>query len=135
MKAVLKCMLWAMIAMLSSCGGKSQTETAADDQTDGQVQVLYLHGTQRCRACVAVGSYSQEVVSNLADSNVVWKEIDLSTPQGELTGDKYQIAGSGLVVVNGNRWENLTGMAFRYALTDTLKFKNDLEAKIREYLN
>lgn len=129
MKKTLNFFLVIMMIVLSSCTGGSQAEAKINSH-DNQVQVLYLHGTQRCRTCVAVGKFSQELVAEMNDKNVVWKEIDLSTPQGEKIGDKYEIIGSGLLIVKGNKWEDLTDMAFRYALSDTPKFKNELKTKI-----
>lgn len=143
MKYTLSLLAALLILALQSCSSTPQGQAGADaaaadtaaacaagQVSDSQVQVLYLHGARRCRTCIAVGKYSKELVDSLALPDVVWREVDLTTPDGEALGDRYEITGSGLVIAKGDRWENLTSMAFSSALADTPRFKAGLQDAI-----
>lgn len=131
MKTAINVFFAVMLMVLSSCtGGASAEAKSPASNTDSKVEVLYLHGKYRCATCKAVGQYSKELVQQLNNNAVVWKEVDLSTKEGEKIGDKYEVSGSGLVIVKGDKFQNLTEMAFRYAMSDTPKFKNDLKVAI-----
>ena len=69
---------------------------------------------------------------------VRFKEVDISTPQGEKIADKYRVSWSSLYV---NGWNNgkekrndLTRMGFKYARNNTAQFKTELKKKINQLL-
>ena len=112
------------------CHNKSQKAK----QTSPIVEVLYFHGKQRCATCIAVGDYAKEVVdqefTNQKKAGLVkFKEIDISTPEGEKIADRYKVTWSALYV---NQWKNgknkeQTGpvSAFENAREDTPAYKKE----------
>jgi len=67
-----------------------------------------------------------------------FKEIDISTPEGEKVADKYHVTWSSLFV---NKWQNgkevrndMTRFGFENARTNTAAFKTGLKNKINQLL-
>lgn len=124
------------------CAAKSGNTAAVQDDKD-RVEVLYLHGRQRCATCRAIEEHAAETVKTLfADEQekgtVVFRSVDISDPQNEYIAEEYQAAWSSLFV---NRWrngnqtsENLTGFAFANALTAPDRFRSTLAEKIANAL-
>lgn len=78
----MKRFLFLTIACLFSIWGMAQVAT------DTYVEVLYFHGKQRCVTCKAIEKHTKEVVdTDLAElvknGKLRFKEIDISTPEGE----------------------------------------------------
>ena len=133
----------ALMIGLISCGhqaGKAeQAETAV---TDG-VEVLYFHGKQRCATCIAIEQNARDAVEAVfADEvkrgRVVFKTVDISTPEGEALADRYEVTWSSLFV---NVWRagretrhNLTDFAFGNARKNPDAFKAGLSDQIKDGL-
>ena len=107
------------------------------------VEVLYFHGPQRCKTCVALENAAKEVVNtrfanDVKSSKVKFKEIDLSTKEGEKIGDKYEVAWSSLIIVRKDgkkeKIANLTDDGFRYAVNNKVKIQGLIADKIKEFL-
>ena len=140
MKKVL--MFFPFIIGLMSCGNAENTAAAESHEKDG-VEVIYFHGKQRCATCMAIETNANEVVNTifaneLKNGTVVFKTVDISTPEGEKIADKYEVTWSSLFV---NRWKdgkesrsNLTGFGFGNALNNPDGFKKGLADKIRQSL-
>ncbi len=108
------------------CSKKSET---------GVVEVLYMHGKQRCVTCIAIGTEAEEVVGDMTNDKVIMKTIDFSTPEGEKIADKYEIASSSLILVKDGKVENVTAMSFQYAKNNPDQFKKNLKESIQNMLN
>ncbi len=137
MKKYLIFILLAVIGLVNNAG--AQTPNKAKDG----VEVLYFHGKQRCKTCIAVGQYSKDVVNtDLAQmvkaGKLRFREIDFSTPEGEKIADQYKVSFSGLMLSQHKKGEekteDLTRFAFENAQTDTPKFKKELKIKIKDLL-
>ena len=107
------------------------------------VEVLYFHSKQRCPTCIAIGDNSKDVVDKdfakqVKAGKVTFKEIDISTPEGEKIGDKYRVTWSSLFV---NQWKNgretrndMTRFGFENARSNTTTFRTGLKNKINQLL-
>lgn len=107
------------------------------------VEVLYFHGKQRCPTCIAIGDNSKDVVNKdfakqVKTGQVKFKEIDISTPQGEKIADRYHVTWSSLYV---NQWKNgkekrndMTEFGFGNARSNTPAFRTGLKKKITQML-
>ena len=98
----MKRFLFLTIACLFSIWGMAQIAA------DTYVEVLYFHGKQRCVTCKAIEKYTKEVVNaDLAElvknGKLRFKEVDISTPEGEKLAEKYRVSWSSLYV---NKWKN-----------------------------
>lgn len=138
-KYLLLVMLMAFPFVLCQAQTKKTTSTASKPV----VEVLYFHGPQRCKTCVALEKATKEVIesqfaSQVKSGNVKFREIDLSTKEGEKLGDKYEIAWSSLVIVRKQgkkeKVADMTDDGFRYAVNDKAKIQALIKNKINEFL-
>lgn len=135
-------MIFALIIGRVSCGSGENTANAKSPEKD-RVEVIYFHGKQRCATCMAIEKNTREVINNLfanelKNGTVVFKIVDISTPEGEKIADKYEVTWSSLFV---NKWKdsketrsNLTEFAFGNARKNPDAFKKTLADKIRQSL-
>ena len=135
-------MFLTLMIGLISCGNGENTANAESPAND-RVEVIYFHCKQRCATCVAIEKNTREVIDNLfanelKDGKVVFKIVDISTPEGEKIADKYEVTWSSLFV---NKWKNgeetqnnLTEFAFGNARNNSDAFKKALADKIRQSL-
>ena len=135
-------MIFALITGLMSCGGGDNTATAKSPEKD-RVEVIYFHGKQRCATCMAIEKNAKEVVNTLftnelENGTVVFKTVDISTPEREKIADRYEVTWSSLFV---NKWKggketrnNMTEFGFGNARKNPDGFKKGLADKIRQLL-
>lgn len=135
-------MIFALITGLMSCGSGDNTATAKSPEKD-RVEVIYFHGKQRCATCMAIEKNTKEVVNTLfanelKKGSVVFKTVDISTPEGEKIADRYEVTWSSLFV---NKWKggketrnNMTEFGFGNARKNPDGFKKGLADKIRQSL-
>ena len=138
-----KTLLLALTIIITISGLYATTKAKKAKQTSPIVEVLYFHGKQRCATCIAVGNYAKEVVdqefTNQKKAGLVkFKEIDISTPEGEKIADRYKVTWSALYV---NQWKNgkeqrtdLTSFAFENAREDTPAYKKRIRELITSLL-
>ncbi len=121
----------------------AQTKTAKKIVGAPVVEVLYFHGPQRCRTCVALEKATKELIASkyveqVKAGKVKFREIDLSSKAGEKLGDKYQIAWSSLIIVrkqgNKEKVADMTDDGFRYAVNNKAKIQALIKNKINEFL-
>lgn len=131
-----------IMAVASSCVNKSVNEAYNESLSSAsKVEVVYFHGKQRCLSCRAIERFAKEVVDSGFSGNkaVIFKTVDITTPQGEQIADSYEIAGSALLIIKTEGGmesvEDMTAFAFRNARKNTPVFKRAIEDKVKEYLN
>lgn len=112
-----------MFAMLSVC----MTAMAQN------VEVLYFHGKQRCKTCMAIEKETKTVVQELKGKAKL-SVIDISTPKGKKLAQKYKVSWSSLYIVSGKgkneKAENMTRFAFSNALRNAEGFRKELKSRI-----
>lgn len=135
--------LLTLMSGLMSCVNNSESAAQAKNSVKNHVEVIYFHGKQRCATCVAIERHAKEVVdamfaNEVKDGKVVFKIVDISTPEGEALADKYEVTWSSLFV---NAWKegketrnNMTEFAFGNARRNPDSFKKGLSAQIRQAL-
>ncbi|MGL5981207.1 MAG: nitrophenyl compound nitroreductase subunit ArsF family protein [Phocaeicola sp.] len=145
MKKVIFALLVTM--SLAACGEKKSNQADVDApfsvEQEG-VEVLYFHGKQRCITCNVIESLTKEVLEEnfmeqLESGKILFKSVDISTPDGELLADKYEVTWSSLYI---NGWHlgaenrnNLTDFAFSYAKNSPDQFKEGIKKRIEELLH
>lgn len=133
----------ALFIGMTACGSKhkgsprTEPESAGNDRTE----VLYFHSKKRCATCLAIEEHTRDVVSTmfadeLKNGAVVFRVIDMTTPEGDKMADRYEVAWSSLFV---NKWKdgqetrsNLTEFGFSTARKEPELFKKELADKIRQ---
>lgn len=135
-------MIFALVIGLMSCGNSDHTANATSPEKD-RVEVVYFHGKQRCATCMAIEKNTKELVASmfadeLKKGSIVFKSVDISTPEGEAIADKYEVTWSSLFV---NKWKegkesrnNMTEFGFGNARKNPDGFKKGLAEKIRQLL-
>lgn len=135
-------LIFALIIGLTSCDNRENTTKTNSPEKD-RVEILYFHGKQRCATCMAIEKNTIEALNTmfaneLKDSTVVFKNVDISTPEGERLADKYEVTWSSLFV---NGWKNgmetsndMTKFGFANARKNPDAFKKGLADKIRQSL-
>lgn len=139
----LKYFLMGVLMVLPFACGHAQTKNASMKSASPVVEVLYFHGPQRCKTCVALQSVTKELVETkfakeLKSGRVKLREINLSSDEGEKLGDKYEIAWSSLVIVRKQgkkeKFVDLTDEGFRYAIKNKAKIQSIIQQNINEFL-
>lgn len=130
--------------LLLSCGGRQTTPEAAVsaddvllDYSPQIVNVLYFHGTQRCKTCIAVGEIVKEVVNTrFSDNkNVVFTEVNTDDPKFKAIAEKYKISWSSLVISKGENNTDMTDFAFANAIKDPDVLRAEIESVINTNLS
>ena len=115
----------------------------AQTKVKDHVEVMYFHGKQRCVTCKAIEKYAKEVVekdfaNEKKNGKVVFKVVDISTPEGAKIAKDYRVTWSSLFV---NGWKkgketrnDMTQFAFKNARKHTDDFKKGVSGKIKELL-
>ena len=126
MKKVFLTLAVAIIALSTgSCvnsktneGEKKTPELATT--TEKTIQILYFHGDRRCPTCIKVGEVSLNLYNTKYGSNstVVYKEVNIDKEENKAIAEKYQIAGSSLLIDVNGEVKKITVDAFKYAKTD-----------------
>ena len=130
------------LTLFSACREKQSRNLQLQEQTvtGDRVEVIYFHGKQRCVTCKAIEKYTKEMVNAelVKNGKLRFKEVDISTPEGEKLAEKYRVSWSSLYV---NKWKNgkeerndMTRFGFQNARNNTSAFKKELKQKINELL-
>jgi len=134
--------IFALVAVLASCGKSENTANTKSTEKD-RVEVIYFHGKQRCATCMAIEKSTEEVVNTafaneVKNGNLVFRTVDISTPEGEKIAEKYEVTWSSLFV---NKWKdgketrnNMTELGFGKARKNPDGFKKVLAEKISQSL-
>ena len=121
----------SLCLLLVSCGKSEKTEIATDpDKTC--VEILYFHGDMRCKNCYAMEKGVSELLdeqfkNEVNEGKIIFKTIDITTPEGEQIADNYGVTWSSLFL---NNWKDgkeernyLTRMGMKTAAKNTSEFK------------
>lgn len=141
MKRIALFLSLATLAMgMVSCGGsteKKSTETATIEVAEtAKVMVYYFHGKQRCKTCLAIQEIAgQTVAENFAkNDDVKFAELDYTEKANEPITNKYEVAGSSLIIVSDNEYKVLTDFAFGNALRNPNALNEEIVKVINEFL-
>lgn len=121
----------------------AKVEQVQPQKTGNRVEILYFHGKQRCATCMAIEKNTRELVNTtfakeLKNGTVVFKIVDISTPEGEKIADNYKVTWSSLYV---NKWKDgketrndMTKFGFSNARKNPDAFKNGVIQKVKSLL-
>lgn len=92
------------------------------------VKVYYFHGTRRCATCNAVEKVTREALNEYYQDKIEFQSINRELDKNMKMVRKYKISSSTLIIVNGDKVENITNEAFMNARSNPEKLK----AKVKE---
>lgn len=120
----------------------SQSKTTAKQQTP-TVEILYFHGKQRCKTCIAIEAETKalakgELAAEVKAGKVKYRVIDINTPEGKALAAKYKVTWSSLFLVQHQsgkeKSSNLTQFAFANARSNANGFRKELKDKVLKLL-
>lgn len=131
----------AVLVTSLSCNSVNGKEEKSEtlDASDEKVEVYYFHYTRRCVTCTTVENetratlnkfYSEEMKSG----DVIFKAINLDDPDSEEIAEKLKIPGQTLLIVAGDKKENLTTDAFMNAKSNPEKLRGIIKSTIDSFL-
>ena len=100
-----------------------------------KIEVYYFHYSRRCATCMAVENETKAALESLyADDMksevIVFKAVNLDEPESEAIAQKLEISGQTLLIVAGDKKENLTTDAFMNAKSNPDKLKEIIKSTI-----
>jgi hypothetical protein len=118
------------------------TSAEPDQQTGHKLIAYYFHRTQRCRTCLTIEAYTEEVLRDafpgaLATGELEWHALNVEEPANEHFVEDFQLTSSALVLVNTQNgeqeeWRNLEQVW--ELVGDELEFKTYVEAEALAFL-
>lgn len=124
-------------ATISACTGISTPETKNEKvaKQETAVEIIYFHGKQRCKTCIAIEKETKALVEGeLAElvkkDKVKFRIVDFSTDEGKKIASKYRVTFSSLFVVTPKGAEDLTRFAFANARSNAEGFRKELKDKV-----
>lgn len=137
-----------MVIAQSSCSGKTlelqPTEETSCQQKTTEVEILYMHGKQRCATCMAIEKQTQEMMTaelaQLADEGKVsLRVVDMTTDEGKELARKYRVSWSSLFLIDHtgaeDRSQDLTDFAFANARNHPDAYREELARKVRSIID
>lgn len=137
----------ACLAALTSCGNsnnKKAVATAEENLRENRVELLVFYGAQRCATCRAIEAQALELVEcsfaeELASGLLVYRTVDMTTPEGGALADHYEVASTSILLVqhlgDEELVQDLTKFAFMTARNQPDEFRDGLQKNIRDLLN
>lgn len=126
-------------ATSESCCSEKKSETksccATEAVADSEVQAYYFHATRRCATCEAVEKVTAETIEEDFKGKVAFVSINREENKENPLLEKYKVDGQTLILVKGDKVENLTTTAFLNARSNPEKFKEKLKSSINTLLN
>ena len=139
MKKITIMLLAALLstATISACTGISTPETKKEKvaKQEAAVEIIYFHGKQRCKTCIAIEKETKALVEGeLAElvkkGKVKFRIVDFSTDEGKKIASKYRVTFSSLFVVTPKGAEDLTRFSFANARSNAEGFRKELMDKV-----
>lgn len=118
----------------SSVNGKNEKKETASVKAD-KIEVYYFHYTRRCATCLAVEDETKAALEDLYSSEInnkkiTFKSVNLDEPDSDELATKLEISGQTLLIVAGDKKENLTTDAFMNARSNPEKLKEIIKSTI-----
>jgi hypothetical protein len=120
------------VGMVACSGGKTKSVAENQQTKKDVVEVLYFHGTQRCKSCVEAERIVQSVLAEqyteaIEQGKLRYRTIDIINDED--IANEYEVVWSSLLLVdydtNGERIiEDLTDVAFLNADRLSIELSN-----------
>lgn len=130
--------LMILFVSLLSCNAQSDDQKDTDQTlSTSNVEVYYFHFSRRCATCQAVEEESEKALRELYPEKVkageiVFLSLDLEDESNTPLAEKYDVSVQTLLVVKGDKKDNLTNTAFMHARSNPEKLKKALRESIEK---
>ena len=134
------------LILLGSCKQQHNAkiaETLTEPSQKG-IEVIYFFGKQKCSSCVAMEKFAKEAIDSvfpdkIKDGSIVFKSVDINTPEGEKLADLFEVSSSSLYIVNNNHSTpekvDMTAFGFLNARKNRQVYKQGIIDQINKFLN
>ena len=134
------------LSILSSCQSKQNDEKSGitESNVTAPIEVIYFYGKQRCATCMAMEKFAKEAIDSVfpeqvKNGTILFRSIDITTPDGEKLADSFEITSSSLFIVDNSQKiperENMTTFGFRNARNNREVYKQGIIDQINKFLN
>lgn len=113
----------------SACCATEKKDDSCCSTKEGKVTAYYFHNTRRCATCKAVEVVATEA---LKADNICLKSINLEEAEGKSLAATLKVSGQTLLIVAGEKQENLTNFAFLNARSNPELLKIKIKAAVKE---
>jgi hypothetical protein len=130
-------LLFTSVSCNSVNGKENQTEEISIGT--GKVEVYYFHYTRRCATCTAVENVTKAALEEfygeeIKNGSIVFTAVNLDESDSEEIAEKLGISGQTLLVVAGDKKENLTTDAFMNAKSNPEKLREIIKSTIDPFV-
>jgi len=137
-------LLISLITISCADNSKKETNQTTVDLGKDRIEVLDFYGKHRCTSCINIESHTKAVLAeNYAkeqeDKQVIFKLIQWDKPENEALTDKFQAAGTSLIlyrIKDGKEYiTDITDFAFKKSDDKTAfskGFKARLDAELKK---
>jgi predicted membrane-bound dolichyl-phosphate-mannose-protein mannosyltransferase len=125
-------LLLAVVSVTAQCCNSSaQKSDNNQDKTEevaeaSNVEVYYFHATRRCATCQAVEEVTKEALTEKYGEDVSFKSINREEEKNHPMIAKHNVSGQTLLIIKGDKVENITNYAFMNARTNPEKLKSKI---------
>jgi len=124
-------------AMLTCNAQDASKQSKSETISNNNIEVYYFHFERRCATCMAVENESEKALNELypekmKSGEMTFLSVNLEEKTNEALAEKLNVDGQTLLVVKGDKKENLTNKAFMYARTAPAKLKEALKETIEK---
>ena len=142
MKKNILLLIGIAIAFLSAEAQQTEEKSSKQEITS-KVDVYYFHGDRRCKTCKAVGSvtheYLKEAYAKEVEAGIVnFHDVNYDQDENKELAKKMEVSGSSLLVKKTQgtlvRVENITNLAFMYAIANPDQLKITIKKKIDDII-
>jgi len=141
MKTIFKSFTIISFMFLFIACGNSQSDQGKNDETPteygiSKVEVYYFHTDRRCKTCLNIEEVAHNLIkSDYADQDVKFYSINFDKNENKSIAEKYNVTWSSLFVTSGEKFEDLTDLAFQVANSEPQKLSDRMKEVIDLYLN
>ena len=104
-------LIFALFFFMMSCSNRNEASKNVKSQSASEgtfVEILYFHSDMRCKNCYAMEKGVSELLDDqfkeeVKDGKIIFKTIDITTPEGEQIADNYGVTWSSLYL---NNWKD-----------------------------
>ena len=132
--------------LLISCKGQQNEKTSEvfDEPSKSDIEVIYFYGKQRCSTCVAMEKFAKEAIDSVfadktKDGTLIFKSVDIATPEGEKLADQFEVISSSLYIVNNKPEKpervDMTAFGFLNARNNRQFYKQGIIDQINKFLD
>ncbi len=142
MKTMLKTLIIALVVIsAASCGSSQTSDTNKADSLkteygNAKVEVFYFHATRRCPTCLKIEEVAKELINTAyAGQDVKFYSINFDEDENKTIAEKYNVTWSSLFISSGEKFEDLTDLAFQVVTSDPKKLTDRMKSTIDVYLH